>query len=465
MSAFDVLVIGAGPGGYVCAFRAAQLGLRVGLIEKESSLGGTCLNIGCIPSKALLHSTELLVAARDHGAAHGLSFGEVKVDLDKMLARKDEVVRKLTGGIAQLAKGRKVEVIHGRGHLLGGGRVEVTSQDGAKVIEARNIVIATGSVPVELPFLPFDRRTVVSSTEALAFDKVPKRLVVVGGGAIGLELGSVWARLGSEVTIVEFLPRIAAFYDEDVTRLAERIFKKQGLRIQTGTEVTGLRKVRGGVQLLARKGEEELSFNADKVLVSVGRMPCTEGLGLEGAGVKLDERSRIVVDKHLRTSAEGVWAIGDVVPGPMLAHKAEEEGVAVAERIAGKAGHVNYEAIPNVIYTDPEIASVGLTQEEAKKRDIPVKVGKFHFGANGRALATDAADGMVKVIAHAETDRLLGVQIIGRQASELIAEAVAHIEYGGSAEDMGRTVHAHPTLSESLKEAALAVDKSAIHAL
>ena len=464
MSPFDVLVIGAGPGGYVCAFRAAQLGLRVGLVEKEPTLGGTCLNIGCIPSKALLHSTEVLVTARDHGAAHGLSFTDLQVDLAKLLARKDEVVKKLTGGIAQLAKGRKVEVLTGRGRLLGNGRVEVTGSDGAKVYEAKNIVIATGSAPVELPFLPFDRKVVVSSTEALAFTKVPKRLVVVGGGAIGLELGSVWARLGSDVTIVEFLPRIAATYDDDITRVAERIFKKQGLKIETGTQVTGLKKVKGGVQLLAKKGDQEVSFSADVVLVAVGRMPFTEGLGLEAAGVTVEKR-RIVVDHDLRTNVAGVWAIGDVVTGPMLAHKAEEEGVAVAERIAGHAGHVNYDVIPNVIYTDPEIAAVGLTEAEAKSRNLPVKVGKFNLAANGRALATDATDGLVKIIAHAETDRLLGVQVISRHASELIASAVAHLEYGGSAEDLGRTVHAHPTLSEALKEAALAVDKAAIHAM
>lgn len=471
---YDLIVIGAGPGGYVCAIRAAQLGMKTALIEKRPTLGGTCLNVGCIPSKALLHSTELFHTVKTDGAKHGIKVANVELDLPALLKRKDEVVSKLVKGVEQLVKARKITIIRGLGQLRGNGRVLVNpvNEDGgvdakgeAKTITGNNIVIAAGSVPVELPFMKFDGETVVSSDDAINFQKVPEKLVVVGGGAIGLELGSVWSRLGSKVTVVEFLPNIAAGYDEDVSKFAERLLKKQGLDIQTGTKVTGIRKEKGKTFLTAEKDGKPVEFEADKILVSVGRRPCLETLDLDDGGVKIDERKRVLVDKNYRTSAANVYAIGDIVQGPMLAHKAEEEGVAVAEIIAGQHGHVNYDAIPNVIYTWPEIAGVGITERQAKDTQRAVRVAKFPLSANGRALAVDATDGIVKVIADAETDKLLGVQIVAANASELIAEAVTHIEYGGSAEDMGRTVHAHPTLSEALKEAGLAVNKMAIHGL
>ena len=486
-STFDVAVIGAGPGGYVCAFRAAQLGLKVALVDRRATLGGTCLNVGCIPSKALLQASEHYAWARRHAAASGIKLAGVELDLAALLRQKDAVVQKLVGGVAQLAKARGVTVLRGHARLAGGGRVEIAPVAGAAgpgpgspspatTIAAQNIVLATGSAPSALTFLPFDGQIVVSSDEAVAFDAVPARLVVVGGGAIGLELGSVWSRLGADVTVVEFLPKIAANYDDDVVRLLHRLLVKQGLKIEVNARVTGLRpptqnpklktqKPAEPAVLLAEREGKPMEFPADKVLVSVGRRPVTEDLGLEAARVELDERKRIRVDDHLRTSAPGIWAIGDVVAGPMLAHKAEEDGAAVAEWIAGRAGHVDWNLVPAIIYTDPEVAGVGLGEDGAKAKGLDVRTGKFFFGANGRALAADAADGFVKIIADAKTDRLLGAQIIGRGASELIAEVVAHMEYGGSAEDLGRTIHAHPTLSEAVKEAGLAVGKAAIHAL
>jgi dihydrolipoamide dehydrogenase len=481
-SEFDLIVIGAGPGGYVCAFRAAQLGLKVALVEKRATLGGTCLNVGCIPSKALLHSSEQVVFARHHAAEHGIKLGSVEVDLAALMKKKDAVVTKLVGGVAQLAKARKITVLTGEASFTGPKTIRVTPPAGQSAIRnqqsaieaaeysAANIVIATGSAPVELPFLKFDGATVVSSDDAIAFDSVPKKLVVVGGGAIGLELGSVWARLGSEVSVVEFLPKIVAAYDDDIVRAFTRSLQKQGLRIETGAKVTGIRRTDGGGQktavvLTAERGDERLEFPADSILVSVGRRPFTDGLALERAGVALDEKRRIKVDDHLRTTAPGVWAIGDVVAGPMLAHKAEEDGVAVAEWIAGKAGHVNWDLVPAIVYTDPEVAAVGLGEDGAKAAGRAVRVGKFNFAANGRAIAADATDGFAKIVADAKTDRILGAQILGRGAGELISEVVTHMEYGGSAEDLARTIHAHPTMSEALKEAALAVSKSALHAL
>jgi len=464
MSSFDLIVIGAGPGGYVCAFRAAQLGLKVALVDKRATLGGTCLNVGCIPSKALLHSSEHVVWARQHAAAHGIKLGSVEVDLAALLKRKDEVVAKLVGGVSQLAKARKIAVVTGAASFVSANTVKVEpAVPGAPAQEltAKHIVIATGSAPVELPFLKFDGKTIVSSDDAIAFSSVPKRLVVVGGGAIGLELGSVWSRLGAEVTVVEFLPKIIAAYDDDIVRNFTRLLAKQGLKIETGAKVTGY----ANGQLTAERGAEKLSFPADKVLVAVGRRPFTDGLGLDQAGVQLDEKKRIKVDAHLRTNVAGVWAIGDVVAGPMLAHKAEEDGVAVAEWIAGKAGHVNWDLVPAIVYTSPEVASVGLGEDGAKARGLAVKVGKFNFAANGRAIAADATDGYAKIVADAKTDRILGAQILGANAGELISEVVTHMEYGGSAEDLGRTIHAHPTMSEAVKEAGLAVSKSAIHAL
>ena len=467
MDSFDLIVIGAGPGGYVCAFRAAQLGLKVALIDKRATLGGTCLNVGCIPSKALLHSSEHFAFAKSHAAAHGIKLGSVEIDLPTFLKRKDEVVAKNVGGLALLAKARKITVLTGSASFVSPTELELAPADVGGVpspsvrLTAKNIVIATGSAPVELPFMKFDGTTVVSSDQAIAFDSVPKKLVVVGGGAIGLELGSVWSRLGSDVTVVEFLPKIIATYDDDIVRNFTRILQKQGFKIEVGAKVTGFAN---GV-LTAERGTEKLSFPADKVLVAVGRRPYADSLGLDKAGVQLDDKKRIKVDDHLRTTAANIWAIGDVVAGPMLAHKAEEDGAAVAEWIAGKHGHINWDLVPAIVYTHPEVASIGLGEDAAKAKGLTVNVGKFNFAANGRAIAADTTDGYVKIIADAKTDKILGAQILGANAGELISEIVTHMEYGGSAEDLGRTIHAHPTMSEALKEAGLAVSKSAIHAL
>jgi len=458
---FDLLVIGAGPGGYVCAFRAAQLGLKVALVEKRATLGGTCLNVGCIPSKALLHSSEHFAFAKSHAAAHGIKLGSVDLDVAQLLKRKDEVVAKNTGGLTLLAKARKITVLTGEASFTSATTVAVKGDKGVTEVTAKNIVIATGSAPVELPFMKFDGKTVVSSDQAIAFPEVPKKLIVVGGGVIGVELGSVWSRLGADVTVVEFLPKIIATYDDDIVRNFTRIIQKQGIKIEVGAKVTGFAN---GV-LTAERGTEKLSFPADKVLVAVGRRPYTDQLGLDKAGVELDEKKRVKVDGHLRTTAQNVWAIGDVVAGPMLAHKAEEDGAAVAEWIAGKAGHINWDLVPAIVYTHPEVASVGLGEDAAKAQGIAVNIGKFNFAANGRAIAADATDGYVKIIADAKTDKILGAQILGANAGELISEVVTHMEYGGSAEDLGRTIHAHPTMSEAIKEAGLAVSKSAIHAL
>ena len=476
MDSFDIAIIGAGPGGYVCAFRAAQLDLKVALIEKRPTLGGTCLNVGCIPTKSLLQLSEHYAWARHHAADSGIKLTGLELDLAALMKKKEAVVQKLVGGVAQLVKARKITVLTGHATLTGANSIKVDAAVLGGVsaeIAARNIVLASGSVPSELSFLPFDGKTVVSSDQAIGFDAVPKRLVVVGGGAIGLELASIWARLGADVTVVEFLPKIAANYDDDVVRLLTRLLTKQGIKIEVNARVTGIKaqvpsaKFQEGAAaiLTAEREGKTMEFPADKILVCVGRRPVTENLGLEKAGVQLDEKKRIKVDDHLRTTVPGIWAIGDVVAGPMLAHKAEEDGAAVAEWIAGKAGHVDWNLMPAVIYTDPELAGVGLGEDGAKAKGLDVRVGKFHFAANGRAVAVDAADGFVKIIAEAKTDRILGAQIIGRGASELISEVVTHMEYGGSAEDLGRTVHSHPTLSEAVKEAGLAVSKSALHAL
>jgi dihydrolipoamide dehydrogenase len=443
---FDLLIIGAGPGGYVAAIRAAQLGLKTALVEKDQNLGGTCLNVGCIPSKALLHSTEVFYNLRQHGAEHGIQAKGLSVDLATLMKKKAGVVDQLRQGIVQLVKKQGVQVFNGHGRLAGDGKVEIALEKSSVTVASKHVLLATGSKVVELPFLPFDGKQIISSDHAIALDQVPKSLIVVGGGAIGLEMGSVWARLGTKVTVVEFLPKIASTFDEDVS-----------------TKITGAKKLKTKVVLAAETKKGPASFEAEKVLVAVGRAPFTEGLGLESVGIDLDERSRIPVNKRFQTTAKGVYAIGDVIPGPMLAHKAEEEAVACVESIAGQSGHVNYAVIPNVIYTEPELASVGIGEVAAKEQGAEIKVGKFNFAANGRALASDAAVGFAKVIACAKTDRILGVQVLGRNASELIGEAVAHMEYGGSAEDLARTVHAHPTLSEALKEAALAVDGDAIH--
>jgi len=455
MTTYDIAIIGGGPGGYTCALRAAKLGLSVALVDDRGPLGGTCLNIGCIPSKALLHSTELFSEIRDGAAANGIGISGVPtMDLAVMHARKEAVVAKLAAGIAMLCKQGKVAVLQGRGKLAGGGKIVIDGRDYGE-IEAKNIVIATGSVPVEIPSLPYDGKTVVTSTEALAFAEVPKRLVIVGAGAIGLELGSVWARLGSEVTVVEFLPQIAPTFDPDVAKYAQRILSKQGFSFHLDTKVTGVTVKDGVATLTAEKAGQALSIEADKVLVSIGRKPNTSNLGLADAGVAVDAKNRVAVDAELHTLVPGIWAVGDAINGPMLAHKAEAEGVAVAERIAGKFfPALNYDLVPGVIYTSPELASVGLTEKAAKERGFEVRAGKAFYGANGRALAADVSDGFAKIVSDAKTERLLGVQIVGASASEIIAEAAAHLEYGGSAEDIALTVHAHPTLAEVLKAAA-----------
>lgn len=439
--------------------------MKVALVDKRATLGGTCLNVGCIPSKALLYSSEQFVFARSHAADHGIVAPAVSADIPVMLKRKDAVVSKLVGGVASLAKARKVTVITGEASFVSSTELQVKGASGTTSVAARNFVIATGSEPTELPFLKFDGKAVVSSDQAIAFEKAPAQLVVVGGGAIGVELGSVWARLGSDVTVVEFLPKIVAGFDDDVVRTFTRLLQKQGIKVEVGAKVTGARQEAGRLVLTAERDGKPLEFPADKILVAVGRRPYTVGLGLEKAGVALDDRKRVKVDDHLRTGVPGIWALGDVVAGPMLAHKAEEDGVAVAEWIAGKAGHVDWDLVPAVVYTDPEIASVGIGEDQAKAKGVAVNVGRFNFAANGRAIANDGTDGFAKVIADAKTDRILGAQIIGRGAGELISEVVTHMVYGGSAEDLGRTIHAHPTLSESIKEAGLAVSKSAIHAI
>jgi dihydrolipoamide dehydrogenase len=462
-ASFDLIVIGAGPGGYVCAIRAAQLGFKVACIDKESKFGGTCLRVGCIPSKALLDASEKLYLAKHHFANMGIQVDNPRPDLAAMMARKDKVVDTLTGGVSALMKKNKIEKIVGTAKFTSPNTLEVTGgggADGKRQVSAKHIVIATGSAPVQLPFLKFDGTRVVSSDHAIALPRIPERLVVIGGGVIGLELGSVWSRLGSKVTIIEMMPTIAAGSDDEMSRGLEKVLKKQGITFYLNAKVTGA--TAEGVTF--EYEGKTMTEPADVILVSVGRKPYTEGLGLDAIGVKLDNRGRVDVDDHYRTNVPGVYAIGDVITGPMLAHKAEDEGVALAELLAGKPGHVNYNIIPGVVYTAPELAWVGRTEEQCKLDNLPYNVGKFNFRVNGRALAMDETEGFVKVIAHAETDRVLGVHILGAQASSMISEAAAVMEFAGSAEDIGRTCHAHPTLPEAIKEAALAALKRAIHA-
>lgn len=464
MEKFDVVIIGSGPGGYIAAIRAGQLGLKTAIVEKDKELGGTCLNVGCIPSKALLTSSDHFMFAKKEAEKHGIVIDEVHVDLSKMQQRKDKVVKTMNSGVRALMKTNKVTTFEGLGAISAPGKVSIKSSSGeVQEIETKNIVIATGSVPAELPFAKFDGKTIVSSTEALCFTEPPKKLLVIGAGAIGLELGSVWSRLGSEVTMLEFLPRIAVGFDLELSNLLQRSMTAQGITFHLETKVSAVKIDNGRAVATATKGKEELKFDADKVLVSVGRRPFSEGVGAEKVGVEFDERKRIKVDKHFRTNVEGIYAIGDVIAGPMLAHKAEDEGIACVELIAGKSGHVNYDAIAGIIYTNPELAGVGLTEDQAKEKGIDVRIGKFPFRANGRALANEDVDGMVKFVADAKTDRILGAHILQHAASELIAEAVSVIEFGGSSEDLGRTCHSHPTLSEAVKEAALAVEKRALH--
>jgi dihydrolipoyl dehydrogenase len=449
MEKFDVVIIGSGPGGYVAAIRSGQLGLKTALVEKDKELGGTCLNVGCIPSKALLTSSDHFMFVKKEAAKHGIVVDGARVDLAKMQERKNRVVKTFNSCVRS---------------ITAPGKVSIKSSSGeTQEIETKNIVIATGSAPIELPFAKFDGKTIVSSTEALEFTEPPKKLVVVGAGAVGLELGSVWNRLGSEVTMLEFLPRIALGFDLELSNLLQRLLTAQGMTFHLEAKVTAVNVTNGGATVTATKDGQELKFDADKVLVSVGRRPFSDGLGAEKVGVALDEKKRIKVDKHYRTNVERIYAIGDVIAGPMLAHKAEDEGMASVEIIAGKAGHVNYEAIANIIYTNPELAGVGLTEDQAKEQGIEVRIGRFPFRANSRALTGDDVEGMVKFVADAKTDRVLGAHILHHAASELIAEAVSVIEFGGSSEDIGRTTHSHPTLSEAVREAALNVDKRALH--
>jgi dihydrolipoamide dehydrogenase len=462
---YDLIVIGTGPGGYVCAIRAAQLGLKVAVVEKRATFGGTCLNIGCIPSKALLHASELFEEAGHSFAGMGIEVPALKLDLANMLAFKDQGVKGNVDGVAFLLKKNKVDTFQGTGSIVGPGKVEVATASGKQQLETKNIVIATGSDVAKLPGVNIDEVSIVSSTGALSLPKVPKRLLVVGAGVIGLELGSVWRRLGSEVTVVEYLDRILPGMDADVARTVQRILSKQGMTFKLASKVTKVARNGAAQQITIEPaaGGEATTIDADVVLVAIGRTPFTDGLGLEAAGVQLDNRKRVIVDAHYQTNVAGIYAIGDVIAGPMLAHKAEDEGMAAAEILAGQAGHVNYDVIPNVIYTFPEVASVGKSEEDLKDTGVAYKVGKFPFTANGRAKVNKTTEGFVKILVDAKTDRILGVHIIGAAASEMIAEAAVIMEFGGSAEDLARTCHAHPTLTEAVKEAALAVDKRAIH--
>jgi len=463
---YDLVIIGTGPGGYVCAIRAAQLGMKTAVIEKRAAHGGTCLNVGCIPSKALLHASHLFEEAGTHFKKLGIDVGKPKLDLKAMRAHKDDAVEGNTKGIEFLLKKNKIDAFHGTGKILAAGKVSVTGEDGkVQEIETKNIVIATGSDVVSLPGIEIDEKRIVSSTGALDLAEVPKKMVVIGGGVIGLEMGSVWRRLGAEVTVVEFLDRILAGMDGDVAKQFQRMLQKQGMAFKLGSKVTSAEASDKGVKLTVEpaKGGDAETIEADIVLVAVGRKPYTEGLGLEEAGVTLDERGRVAIDAHYATNVAGIYAIGDVVTGPMLAHKAEDEGVALAELIAGKAGHVNYGIIPNVVYTYPEVASIGKTEEELKEAGTAYNVGKFPFTANGRAKANLQTDGFVKILADKETDRVLGAHIVGPEAGDLIHEIAVGMEFGASSEDIARTCHAHPTLSEAVREAALAVDKRALH--
>jgi dihydrolipoamide dehydrogenase len=458
---YDLVVIGSGPAGYVCAIRSAQLGLKTAVIEKDNTFGGTCLNVGCIPSKALLHASHLFEEAGHDFEGMGISVSKPKLDLKTMQAFKQEGVDGNVKGVDFLFKKNKIDTFKGIGKITGPGKLDV----GGKTVEARHIVIATGSDVARLKGIEIDEKRVVSSTGALALDKVPGKLLVVGAGVIGLELGSVWRRLGAEVQVVEFLDRILPGMDGEVARQFQRILEKQGMTFKLGAKVTGVdtkgKTLKATVEPAA--GGKAETLDADVVLVAIGRVPYTEGLGLREAGVELDERGRVKIDDHFQTSVKGIYAIGDVVRGAMLAHKGEDEGVAVAELIAGKAGHVNYDAIPNVIYTYPEVASVGKTEEELKQAGVAYRVGKFPFTANGRAKVNKTTDGFVKILADDKTDKVLGAHIIGPDAGTMITEITIAMEFSGSAEDIARTCHPHPTLSEAVKEAALAVDKRPIH--
>ncbi len=458
---YDVVVIGAGPGGYVSAIRAAQLGLKTAIVEKRETLGGTCLNVGCIPSKALLHASEVFAEAQHGFESLGVTVSKPSLNLEAMMTHKQKTVDGNTSGVAFLMKKNKIDTIYGSGKILAAGKVEVTGKDGAKqTLDTKNIIIATGSDVAGIPGLKIeiDEKVIVSSTGALALGKVPQRMVVVGAGVIGSELGSVWSRLGAKVTVVEFLDKVLGPMDGEVSKQFQKLMEKQGIEYKLGAKVTGVEKTSSGAKVTFEpvKGGDAQTLEADIVLVATGRRPYTDGLGLAEAGVKLDDRGRVDVDAHWQTNVPGIYAIGDVVKGPMLAHKAEDEGVALAEVLAGQKGHVNYDVIPSVVYTEPEVASVGKTEEELKAAGIEYRVGKFPFSANGRARAMQKTDGFVKILACAKTDKVLGGHILGFGAGEMIHEIAVLMEFGGSSEDLGRTCHAHPTMSEAIREAALA---------
>jgi dihydrolipoamide dehydrogenase len=458
---YDLIIIGAGPGGYVCAIRAAQLGMKVACVEKREKLGGTCLNIGCIPSKALLHASERYDGAKHHMKELGIEISGVKLDLKGMMGHKDKVVASNTSGIEFLFKKNKIDWLKGEGKIVGKGKVSV----GGTAYDTKNIVIATGSDVVSLPGIVIDEKQIVSSTGAIALDKVPETMIVIGAGVIGLELGSVWSRLGSKVTVMEYLDRILPGTDTEIAKEAQKILKKQGLEFKLSSKVTSAKPGKKGVDLTVEPaaGGTAENLSAEIVLVAVGRKPYVDGLGLKEAGVELDERGRVKTDGHFKTNVEGIYAIGDVIVGPMLAHKAEDEGVILAEMLAGQSGHIDYNLIPGVVYTFPEIATVGKSEEQLKTEGVEYKVGKFPFMANGRARAMNATEGFVKILADAKTDKVLGCHIVGPEAGTLIAEIVIAMEFGASAEDVARTCHAHPTLEEVTKEAALAVHGRPIH--
>jgi len=457
---YDVVIIGGGPGGYNCAIRAGQLGLKTAVVEMRETLGGTCLNVGCIPSKALLHASELYEEAEKNFADMGIGVGKLSLDLEKMMGRKDEAVTGLTKGVEFLFKKNKVDHVRGKGRIDGAGQVIVTGEDGKETtLETRNIVIATGSEVTPLPGVEIDEERIVSSTGALELSSVPKKMVLIGAGVIGLELGSVWRRLGSEVTVVEYLDRPLPTMDGEVSKTAKKLFEKQGLIFRLGRKVTGVEKLKTKLKVTteAADGGDEEALDADIVLVCIGRRPYTEGLGLETVGIETDKRG-FIPNEEFKTSADGVWVVGDCTTGAMLAHKAEDEGVACAERIAGKAGHVNYNAIPNVVYTYPEIASVGASEEDLKAQGRAYKVGKFPFMANSRGRTNHQTDGFAKILADAETDEILGGHIVGPSAGEMIAELAVAIEFRAASEDIARTSHAHPTLSEAVRQAAMGVE-------
>ncbi|MFL2847968.1 MAG: dihydrolipoyl dehydrogenase [Coraliomargaritaceae bacterium] len=463
---FDITIIGSGPAGYVAAIKSAHLGFKTALIEKSDYLGGTCLNVGCIPSKALLHSSEIYHTFNHNASQHGIEASNLSVDIKTMMQKKNKTVQQLRLGIEHLMKKNKIKVFQGTASFRSANELSIdkgSNDKEAEIVNSDKIIIATGSSPKEIPSLPIDGKNIVTSDQAIAFTQIPEKLAVVGAGAIGLELGSVWSRLGAKVDVIEFLPQILAGYDKDIADQSQKIFKKQGLNFYLNTKVTECIKEKTQVSLSLESNGKTQNLEADKVLVAIGRVPNTDNLNLKAIGLETDAQGRIAVNQNYQTEIDSVYAIGDVIKGPMLAHKAEEEGIACVELIANQAGHVNYQVIPNVVYTEPEIASVGITEAQAKEQNLAIKIGKFNLSANGRAIASDATDGSVKIIADAKSDRLLGIQLIAKGGSEMISACIAHMEYGGSSEDIARTINAHPTLSESIKEAAMNVYDRAIH--